>query len=257
MNDFYEKWPNFSWTYWLWEITKVKQDIIIPENFNWVRSYKELKDKINTIYQWSSEKQILSFTKWLFDLLDKIYEKTWEDPVLYLYFLYYWEKNKMSVDQITNRLKEFWIDTNSSTLEWNLKTRFWWNLTRFDRQLATIKNWNAADHMNSVNAFDIKERSEKLIQEVEDNFKWKVVAILTWELEEIYFKADKVAFILYKYWLIKDSSKEELKVFLLKFIDEWIWYRKIAKILNNLINHFDKNLDIRLVPTNIVHWTKD
>lgn len=264
MIDFYMRWPWFSWTEWLWNIEKVRQEIIIPDNFRWVRNYSELKDKINSIYIWNSERQIFRFTKGLFDLLDKIHLKTWEDPILYLYSLYYWEKNKMSVDQIANRLIEMWIDTNSSTLDRNLRTRFWWDLVRDDRQLATLRNNDAENHkfylysqINELNAKDIEERSEKLIDEVIEVSKWRVIAIMSSEVKDIYLKADKIAFILHKYWLIKDNTKEELKVFLLRFRNDWIWVRKIAKILNNLINHFDQNLDIKLVPTNIIHWTED
>lgn len=257
----YNRWPSFSWTEWLWDLIIKKWKIIIPENFKWVKSLEELKINIVKKYSWKTENHIKFYVKWIFSFLNKIKEITWEDPIQYIYFLYYSNENKLSIEQISWRFNSLWIQINPDTLRRYFTKSFWWELTREDRQLSVAKydkfeHWanNGFKEINEGIAVDIDKKSTKLIELVTDINKWKVFEILDTEIQSIEFKAHKVTYILFHYKLLKEDSKEEFKKFLNNLKFEWSWARKIAKMLNNLINHFNKNIDINISPANITFW---
>ena len=123
-----------SWTWTKWVMDKnggryiiIKKDlkIKIPEEFKWVKNLDEFKEKNFNSKTWKFKNW--AYTK-VYKFLEKLENKVWIDPILYLYHLYYVEN--LSTMAIYDKLAELWWynNKNKDTFTKMFINTFWWEL---------------------------------------------------------------------------------------------------------------------------------
>lgn len=127
---------SFTRTRGIWNIIKVNGKIHIPDNFVWVKGLDGLKDRFWVLYPWENEKRVSGYTRGLQEFLLNIEKNFNYEPIKYLYYLYYTEKNKFSVNQIQEYLDNNWIIITESCLYHYMTHFLWWELNRDDRSKA-------------------------------------------------------------------------------------------------------------------------
>ncbi len=257
-------WESFSWTNWLWYIEEVSLLKEADDNFIWITNIKKLKNKLPEICKNRTQKQITADTKSLFYFLKNIENKfNAKDPILFLYNLYYWKDFELWLKDILKRLNEKWIKISYVCLQKYFTKYFKWQLAdkwRQNKRKNKAKSipwwhwwlWNINLKRQKV----IEKKTKELISLVQET-KNKIDQILFLEISNLY-KIDKITYILYNYWLIKNNSRDDLKSFLKELKKERLWERKIAKIINNIIKNFDFEIakDLEISQKNIIDRLK-
>lgn len=253
-------WIGFSWTNWIG--IKFDKDIpIVVSNEKVITSLYDLSVNLPEICSFRTPKQMKADTRNLFKFLESVKQiSQWLDPVEFLHNIYYWKGIELWLKDMLFRLKNSWIKIWYSTLYKYLTKYFLWELADKWRQnqsknraksLPWWKWW--AWLINLKRKELIEEKFDKLAIIVE-NSKDRVWKILLDNIPEKY-KVDKVAYILYSYWLLENPQRDDLKSFLIRLKKEWYNERVIAKILNKLIKKFNPMLNIEdIIQKNIMCW---
>ncbi len=224
-----------EWTWTKWYGTSIKKESIsIPLSFKWIKNYKEFRNKV----RWKKSEFRNSSYKNLDIFLQKLREKTWVDPIKYLYNLYY--EQELSTLVIYDKLHKLWWynNKNRDTFEKMFKKTFWWTLR--DGDIIT-EIWKRK--IIEVNK-NINKTSKDIKQQKQEELFWLFISQDTVNLEnELKWKnqLEKLNCFLEIYWF-KDKNIS-LKKYLFKF-KELYWLKNLADVVNKLLK--EKWYDLKL-----------
>ena len=136
-------------------------EIIIPEDFSWIKNLDEFK---NNFYNknWKIRPQYVRIYNFLSRIQERISD--WKDPIQYLYYLYY--EIKLSTLDIENELWYLWNYTEG--VVWKMmKKVLWWELRWTDSsnhktELRKEKDQNKVKLLNKEKSKEKKENIEKV-----------------------------------------------------------------------------------------------
>jgi len=140
---------------------------------NWIKSYEELKQKINKL-----EPRIKVRYKVMINRFENIkYIIKWQDPIKYIAYLYY--KKELSIGWIHNELSSLWINWPADTLEKNFRDLFLWK-KRSDKEAANVKIRNEKCQKNKKDK--TRTNSESIINHL-------------WEWENIFSSEQAIEYL--------------------------------------------------------------
>lgn len=224
-----------SWTNttWYWDRKEIIE-INIDSTFEWMTSLTQLyKEKYRNKHPFLEKLKITLKNKYNNDV----------DPIQYLYYLYYEEK--LSTSEIYDRLYKIWDYNNEykNTFELMFKTTFWWELrwnteaSQNTKRKQSINNWNKWKLSNGLVEIN-KERANLIENEIKflfDQVKWKVDNLLLEDLENKKTLNEKIIYILYSLWFLKEENDKELAYFIKTLQERKNWFLINAKSIKWLI----------------------
>jgi len=185
--------------------------------FNW--KYVWVKDKLNN----------------LSELLEIKYSQK-IDPIEYLLYLYYWKK--ISIIDISDKLKSIWINYPKSTLH-NLFSKTL-DLELRDRLEETNSRKEKEHNHWLQNSFNTRRSQETLdaVQSILENNKWINIGFNLKKFNKLKNKTQKLIFLLYNFSFIKDNNENWVKQFIEKLYNWWLWTHRITNLLKEIINTY-------------------
>ena len=215
-----------EWTWTEWYGTSIKKESIsIPPTFKWIRNYEDFRSKV----KWKKSEFRNIVYKKLDIFLQKLNEKTWVDPIEYLYHLYY--EQELSTLAIYDRLAKLWWynNKNRDTFEKMFKKTFWWELRDGDiiTEIWKRKIIEANKKTNETVKEVKKQKQGELywLFESQDNLEQKNE--LKWKNQ-----MEKLNYFFVIYWF-KDKNIS-LKDYLFKF-KEIYWLKNLTDVVNKLL----------------------
>lgn len=147
------------------------EEIIIPNNFQWIKNMEWFNTKYRT-KKWKLRPQYVRLYNFLSRIQEKISE--WNDPIEYLYYLYY--EVKLSTIDIQNELAFYWNYTD--WVIWKMmKKVLWWELrwtesqnhkTDLRKEKDQIKVKDLNKEQNRIKLENV-EKVEKILSRIAKN----------------------------------------------------------------------------------------
>ena len=250
-------WIN-TWTWTLgsdkWDLQIIKvENINIPDNFKWVKSYEEFREKVKwkkSEFRNTAYKKVDNFLQSLREIVDI-------DPVKYLYYLYYeekvstiviydmlhtlgWYKNKQKDTFTKMFVNTFWWvirDNSKITTIWKRRiikaneTKYWKQKalkTKKEQEIYKLFSWIYQKRWNT----DVKL----------DNLEWTNMKKIKTFLNELWYTKNTISLKKYIQYLQNKYSLSVIANVLNKIIEENNWKLKVNKWnLSYLLNWKLKN----------------
>ena len=217
-------------------------------NIKWIKSFNEFIQIYTSTKTWKFNWKYNSVKEKLNNLSDilKVKFKQEIDPVEYLIYLYF--AKQISIIDISNNLKQLWINYPKSSLHnlyhnvLDLELRDRLEQTP-SRKLKDINKWE-----NNVFNKEKIEETQKAIDKILLNNKWTNIGFNLIEYSRQKNITNKIIYLLYNFSFIKEKNIDSLYKFISKLYNSWLWTYRIKNVLESITNNYiikNNNLEIK------------
>lgn len=245
----------WTWTEWTWNTIKKIIQITIPNNFIWIKNYREFLEKYKT-KKWKihwSYKNIEDKLKIIGEWLKQEYWKS-IDPIEYLIFLYYNEK--ISADDVANRIKsKYGIDFGERKNFWRiLSNTLWWELRQNNEETPTKLKKDKIKAKKLDHHIKRKKETKDEIDKILWLSSWKFFSEKEFERKKT--KREKLIYIFWAFWIIEEEKEKNFKNFLVHLKYKWFWARRIIQIIESILQECSQTT-IKIDTKEIYQWSQE
>lgn len=227
----------------------------IPHNFWWLKSIQDFIYKYKT-KSWGLNKQYIPIYSKLVSLWNNLQQRysLQVDPVVYIHFLYYWNKENSWVwlRDLSKRLLGLWIDLGDSKSVWKLLARHLEFPLRNKHEKTEVKN--KKDRVKGWNLEIHKYRKEQTQAKVDSILSQSNIIPINIVLNGT--KKEQIGQILFRGNIIPVNNIYELSNFIKWLYNSWLWGRRVAQVIKQVIDSIYPNNNIKLDPKEVSDWSK-
>jgi len=227
----------------------IKNPYLIKNMEDYLHVHTNEDGQFNWTYNWQRKRlEKLKIT------LQEMYSKQ-SDPIEYLYFLYHHEQ--IDYRDISQKLNEIGHNFPHRTLANMFKKTFKWQSRKKHEETPWKLKKNIAQAspnwiwwLATINKNRIEETKNKVI-EIITKSSWVNFSLEEYNLKR--FKIDKLAYIFFSFWIIKEDHRSNF-IELLKELNKKFWERRILNIISEIIDNSELDINIIINHKEIWYW---